>query len=530
MIRLLYHIAKADFLERTRRYSFIVTTGILIYLTYLSLPPIDAKYLLVGMGDFRGIYNSAWIGGSIALLCNTMLSLVGFYLINNSIKRDNVTGVGQIIATTPLSKLAYLIGKMLSNLIFLMSMVGVISIVSIGMQIYRAESVTIDLWAFFSPIIFTTIPLMALVSAVALFFESVKFLRSGIGNVLYYALLMVVMMASLGFDDEQMDKESALDPFGMIVIIGSMQKTVHENIPDYGGGFAIGGSDVKDHVITFEWEGVDWKAEIILWRLVWFSMAFAIVLFVSLFFKRFDPSYQFRKRKRQVSKPEILIPEEELPDENVHLSPLTRNETGIISRLIFTVKAELKIMLKGLHKIWYAGALLLIILTLTLPFDAARQFILPISWVWPLLIWSKMGNRELQFRTNQFMFSSPYPVIGQLPAVWLAGFVVALITGVGWPVRMLFVGEFGLIVAWLAGAAFIPSLALAMGVWTGSSKMFEIVYFILWYVGPMNQTPFLDFIGYTGNLLTPEVTITFFVITISLILLSIIGRRKQVYV
>jgi len=31
-VRILYHLARADFLERVRRYSFILTMGISIYL------------------------------------------------------------------------------------------------------------------------------------------------------------------------------------------------------------------------------------------------------------------------------------------------------------------------------------------------------------------------------------------------------------------------------------------------------------------------------------------------------------------
>jgi len=141
-----------------------------------------------------------------------------------------------------------------------------------------------------------------------------------------------------------------------------------------------------------------------------------------------------------------------------------------------------------------------------------------------------MGNRELQFRTNQYIFSSPYPVWRQLPAVWMAGFAVAVITGIGWPIRMLFTGEFNMILVWLVGAAYIPSLALALGVWSGSSKMFEVIYFVLWYVGPMNHTPSLDYIGVTMNGPDPGTTLLFFVIMLILIFITVIGRKRQVYI
>ncbi len=33
-LRVLYHLARADFLERTRRYSFLIMLGLALYLGY----------------------------------------------------------------------------------------------------------------------------------------------------------------------------------------------------------------------------------------------------------------------------------------------------------------------------------------------------------------------------------------------------------------------------------------------------------------------------------------------------------------
>jgi hypothetical protein len=51
--------------------------------------------------------------------------------------------------------------------------------------------------------------------------------------------------------------------------------------------------------------------------------------------------------------------------------------------------------------------------------------------------------------------------------------------------------------AWFAGALFIPSFALALGIWTGSSRAFEAIYTVWWYIGPAHQIPGLDFMGIT---------------------------------
>jgi hypothetical protein len=194
--RTLYHITRADFLERTRRYSFLITVGVTIYLAYLYLPPSNASYVTFGLGNYRGVYNSAWVGSVIAALCIVQLALVSFYLIKNAIERDFTTGVGQIIATTPLSKLQYTFGKMLSNLFFLMTMVIIIMLAAIGMQLLRGEVFQIELWTFVAPFLFLVLPVMALVAALAVLFETISWLRSGFGNIVYF-FLWVFLLASI---------------------------------------------------------------------------------------------------------------------------------------------------------------------------------------------------------------------------------------------------------------------------------------------------------------------------------------------
>jgi hypothetical protein len=96
-------IIKADYLQRTRSYGFLITMLVSICLAYIFVPPAGANYSTVRIGDFIGENNAAWIGHITAIMASTFLWLLGFYLINNGIKRDKETGVGQIVATTSIS-------------------------------------------------------------------------------------------------------------------------------------------------------------------------------------------------------------------------------------------------------------------------------------------------------------------------------------------------------------------------------------------------------------------------------------------
>jgi hypothetical protein len=80
--------------------------------------------------------------------------------------------------------------------------------------------------------------------------------------------------------------------------------------------------------------------------------------------------------------------------------------------------------------------------------------------------------------------------------------------------------------AWATAALFIPSLALALGVWSSSNKLFEVLYMVLWYVGPVNQTPYLDFMG-TGELVSMGVLSIYWIGTVVLLGLAALGRRRQ---
>jgi len=64
-------------------------------------------------------------------------------------------------------------------------------------------------------------------------------------------------------------------------------------------------------------------------------------------------------------------------------------------------------------------------------------------------------------------------------------------------------GDVAGLAAWAAGAFFIPALALALGVTTGTRKFFEALYTAWWYAGPLHHTPQADFMGTTAQSSSP---------------------------
>lgn len=515
--RMVWHLLRADFLERVRRYSFLVTLVATVWLGYL----VGTGKLGVWIGDARGAVNSAWIATVMALVINSFLSLAGFYIVKNAVDRDRQTGVGQILATTRLSKPLYTLGKALSNLAVLGAMLAVLFVAAIVIQLVAGEDRRIDLLEIALPFLLLALPMMALVAALAVLFETVPGLRGGFGNVVWF-----FAWTSLIGSGELVGQ---LDPIGLGVVKRSLESTAEAAFGVAKRGLTLGGIAHTEPIQVMRWEGIDWTPDFLFTRLVWVLLAAGVALAAALFFDRFDPARGgLRKTKKRPAGANIGGGEEApalAPLPAVHLTPLP--EASRRFRFTGVLRAELRLLLKGRRWWWWAGAAGFLIATLTAPLDSVQRVVLPLAWMWPMLLWSSLGNREIRWDTTGLLFSVARPLGRQLPATWLAGVALAMLTGSGAAIRFLAAGQWDSLGAWAVGALFIPTFALALGLWSGSSKLFEVLYLVLWYIGPMNQVPAMDYTGATPAGLEQGMPLVFLGVTVLLLGAAVAGRRRQ---
>lgn len=516
MLNIIYHIARADFFERTRRYSFLVMLMLVVFLGYQTA----IGNISLELGAYRGEFNSAWVGAMMSLIATFFIGWFGFYLVKGSVARDRETGVGQIMATTPLSRPLYLLGKWLSNFAVLMAMVAVLALAGIIIQLLQGESAEINLIAYLDPFALIVLPLMALVAAAAVLFESIPFLQGGFGNIVYF--FAFIMFMPLFLENDFLSQHIAFEPMGLGLLSVEMGKAVTAIHPDYDGGFTLGAGATEQTTQAFVWNGIQWTSETILARLSLILAAIALTFFSTLFFDRFDPSRSKPRRMKKsasdsaepVPAPQALIPA-------VSLTPLNRSA----NRFSFfgVLLAELKLLLKGQRWWWYLITAGIIIASIVNTPQITREIILPIAWVWHILLLSPIGSREMRDNVQQLAFSSSTPLWRQLPAQWLAGFTITLLMASGAALNFIINGDSTGLFSLIAGAVFIPSLALALGVWSGTSKPFEVVYVTLWYIGPLNKVLEMDFIGSSGM----NSPMNFLIYSALLMIIAFIGRARQ---
>ncbi len=512
-LRVIYHLARADFYERTRRYSFLVVLGLVIFLGY----QVGIGNMGIKLGQYRGEFNSAWVGSMMALIASFFLGWFGFYVINSSIARDRETGVGQIMATTPMTRLLYAIGKWVSNFVVLTTMVVILMFAGIIIQFLQGESLQLDLTAFVNPFVVIVLPLISLVAAVAVLFETIPFLSGGFGNIVYFFLFVMVIALA-----QEASLNPVLEPTGTVITHNYMTAELIQEHPDYDGEFTLGGGFEQEVTDTFLWNGIAWTGEMLLMRSSLFGAALLITMVAALFFDRFDPSRRKPKRmKKSVSSPEPVPATVSEPIPTPRLTPLSAAPNHLNFSNILII--ELKLLLKGQRWWWYLVAGGLMVAAFINSSETAYKVILPMAWIWPILLWSSIGCRETRHNVQSITFASPSPVWRQLPAQWLAGFILSIIVASGVLLRLVIAGDFAGLMWSLIGAIFIPSLALACGVWSNGSKLFEILYIMFWYLGPINRMPALDYIGVTGE----SQPVYFMLAGLALVVVAVIGRMRQ---
>jgi hypothetical protein len=520
-------VARADFLERVRRYSFFLTV---VFAVLLGFGAATGR-IAIKLGDYRGVYTSAWIGTMVALVTTCFVSLVGFYIVKNAIDRDRQTGVGQILAATPLSKTSYMLGKFLSNFAILASMVFVLALWALLMQFFVGEDPHRDFIALLLPFLVVALPTMALTAALAVLFETLPVLRGGVGNVIWFFVF------SMGIGLPEISGHRWLDPMGLMTVGNNMMGAAREVIPGFKNQFSLtiaaGHSQVAQ---ALRWQGVHWTPGQLLVRAGCLFTAVLITLLAAFFFDRFDatrflaPSLRKTQLQAQANTDAMNAVDgasvvATRSSSGVHLTPLAPAEhSNAFGRLL---EAEIRLALKGFRWWWYVIAAGLLIAQFFVPLGPARGLLLGAAWIWPILIWSAMGTRESRFGTGALLFSSPRILLRQLPACFLAGFAIAVVTGAGIAMRLLIGGQYAGLLAWFAGALFLPALALASGIVSGTGKTFEGLLTVLWYIGPMNRTPGLDFTGAASGPLTIRYAIIYLVVSAVLLVFAFFTRARQ---
>jgi hypothetical protein len=384
-------------------------------------------------------------------------------------------------------------------------MIAVVAIAAAGLQLFRAEDMRLDVLALAHPLLWIALPVMAVTASIAVFFEVTPGLRGGFGNVVFF-VLWSAMLQSAGSLTEPPYPAPGSDFVGFSAALPSFyeaQESAYPTEPANRKNFSAGINFTKDgswRPRTFAWPGVDWNPAILSRRFAWLVGALLLLGVSALIFDRFQHHEEPRRRRRrrraraaaEVAEGPSSTALDPLAKPTPHLSVLPAGA----QRSMFAPLAaqEFVLLLKGTSRWWWIPILGLNVAALLTPMAIVLEWLLPMMWIWPLLHWSSLGGREQRHATVELMMSAPRPILRPVMASWIAGSALALLVAAAVILRVVLAGAWGHFGGILAGASFVPAVAIALGTWTGSGKLFEVLYMLLWYI-VMNRVPALDYTG-----------------------------------
>ena len=499
----------ADFKQRTRQQSFVVTLLLMSVLTLLFFPSPDAHYQTLVINGYRGIYNSAWIGVCLAMLNVIFLPIICFYLVKNALELDRQSMTGELIAATPVSKLNFLLAKWCTNVLILLSIVLVMLLSSIVIQLYYGESYHINFWALVWPQLVFVLPTLLAIAAIALLFESIKWLRGGLGNLVYFFLW-------LGSIAQTIESVS-----GIGVLLDQLDTEVAARFPLQQGATNIGVniSDQANEIQTFVWQGIA-PTLTQLWGTLPLLFICAVCLVLAfIFFDRFS----------QISVPENKQTSWLRTTFNTKMGGLANSLfVRLTKHFAFTrlLRLELQLLLRGHSVYWFIGLVLLNIAQLFISQTLLISLVLPISLLWCVLVISQLGQVEKQANTIELITYNKQSATLQSLACYFAAWVLLALASIGSVVRFTGSGEWLLLIQLFIAISFTVSLAYFCGAFTGTKRMFEVLYPALWYLGPIQAALYVDFFGVNSQA-SWQAGVPYYFVAISISLLMLTIRAKN---
>lgn len=452
---------------RLRAPGALLALGLMVGLAALYLPDHTAPYLTLSVSGARGIYSSAWVGLTVAMLGTLVFSLVGFLLIRATLDAERRLGLEGWADATALPGFWYLLGKAGGHFAFLALLVGIVALTAPWIQWIRAEDRTLDVLALFLPSVLLTLPTMFLVAALAVAFDHLPRLRGPAGTLVFVALWSGAAITGLFMAGTQ---AAALpDPLGAASVLRELLRVA---------GSAAGpeavtlGLTPAELPARFPWSGMAWTPGYLLGRLAW--LAAAVVLLAAVSGRDVRRASPGATRLRQTGRSRVSA------SRLLSLPPFR----GVAQR---PVGGELRLAWSSVHP-----ALGPVILILSVAGVAAPQLVLPAILLALMPLCSALVVAPYRYGLSPLL--SSLPASTRLP--WFQVLAMAILTLLFTGPALLSLtaqGSSGAVWGLLVFPVVLPILALSLATLSRGPTLFEAVFVTLWYLGPVSGWGWLDY-------------------------------------
>ena len=501
---------------RFRRSSTPILFLILCGAAFLLMPDVSSGGVMFLVGNQRVLLNSAATSLTSALIGGLVFSLVGFYLISNSVERDLRTGVGKLIVTTPLSSLRYLAGKLFGNIVYLTAMALVFIIACMGMHILRGE-VPLEPIVFLQTFGIMFIPSIPSLAAIALMFECLPFFSGRLGDIMYFFFWVVTLV--FPFVLASASKVHAWVLAADFTGLGFFGNEI--NLVTGTHNFTIGYAPYNAALSPILFPGLRWLPEIYLPRLV--SIVFTIPFFLIAWaaFQRFDPAR--RSSSKNAASGRIHRLWRDVVSFFVRFTAPRGAWIAGTPSFLKAVALDVRLTF-SLYPVFLVLFVSSMFFSFLVPISVIRTLIFPVIYFILVPLLASISTRERQMNTGALIFSAPFVRERISVLKFFSALFSTLLFGFIPLIRMSLDNLFNAVAA-LNAMLFMASVATFLGLITGTPKTFIVLFLLFLYTASSSSTfAAFDFAG-LHRIATPSTVLSYTTISIFL-LVTVFGFEK----
>ena len=355
----LFALSKINYLTLINKKGFIVAILLLIIVGLFIIPRNNANYVTFYIGGYTGYPNSFWVGNLGAILSNFVISLIAFFFLEGAYAEEKHNGVGLLINGTACTNFQLLLFKWLSYIYLVFTLLGIIAITLFFINIKSAELV-----GFVKPFLIYSIPYLVLLSFFVLFLDYIVNSR-GVKITVFLLVILFAFSPLAGKYFDFLGANNFVDHVKYYII-----ETREKNLT-YGIGY------IKSINITYKnVPELTWDMNILGYKLFLIGLA-TLILYLSTFvFKRYASTSTANHEisVKDLNEIPISIDFSKRDFRQAVFSPVGKSVRYLIS-------AECAVFRSSFSRNWIAAFLLIYILSFTLGFKTASNFIVPLLFI-----------------------------------------------------------------------------------------------------------------------------------------------------
>lgn len=458
----IYQIAKADFTERTRRFSFLFMCAFFMFVAFFFVPNVDAPLVSICIEPniFHQGSNSSWIPITIALCGGILFPMVGFSVVKNNINIDRNSGLLYCMQSMNMKRQYYVIGKFLSNL-FLLTIMWLLVIISAAViTLLQFPNQEFNIYAFISPLV-GMYPGIIFICVFAIVWESISFINHKIGNGVGLFILFTIfsinysvgsnenfLLKIIDFSNYRWIMESINDV--VVPVIGREVRETGILVPS--GIFA---NSKGEQELIFR--GLLWNSRYFVDKIIFITSSIISVIFAIILLETGERKkisfFHSQKKEKKV-------------------------RTFYINQFL----SEFNLILKDTPRWCIVFIIILWIYSFFAPLKYVQNYLWILMLIFSLPIFSQMGCKEYEHNLAEFFISIKNSFAIKIMYSYFWGVTILLFLSFSAIVKN-FVLKDGLYVAsYVAFSMFIPALACFLGEMFKSRKVFETIHLLFCFL------------------------------------------------